>query len=228
MVAHQGLFVAERGNSIPAFRDMATRSHFGAECDIHVTKDKKIVVNHDNDIGTTCDRSMIIEESLFEDVRAARIKSIYENTYEGDEMRIPTLTEYIEICKSGDKYCIVELKNHFEKEDIVRVIEEIKALDYLHKVIFISFDLPNCITIRELLPEQPVQYLIVRYNQEVLETLDKYNLDLDMHYHHMSAAVIREVQAHGHKVNAWTVDDPVHAQYFISWGIDYITTNYLE
>lgn len=228
MVAHQGLFVAERGNSIPAFRDMATRSHFGAECDIHVTKDKKIVVNHDNDIGTTCDRSMIIEESLFEDVRAARIKSIYENTYVGDEMRIPTLNEYIEICKSGDKYCIVELKNHFEKEDIVRVIEEIKALDYLHKVIFISFDLPNCITIRELLPEQPVQYLIVRYNQEVLETLDKYNLDLDMHYHHMSAAVIREVQAHGHKVNAWTVDDPVHAQYFISWGIDYITTNYLE
>lgn len=228
MVAHQGLFVAERGNSIPAFRDMATRSHFGAECDIHVTKDKKIVVNHDNDIGTTCDRSMIIEESLFEDVRAARIKSIYGNIYEGDEMRIPTLTEYIEICKSGNKLCIVELKNHFEKEDIVRVIEEIKALDYLHMVIFISFDLPNCIIIRELLPEQPVQYLIVRYNQEVLETLDKYNLDLDMHYHHMSAAVIREVQAHGHKVNAWTVDDPVHAQYFISWGIDYITTNYLE
>ena len=228
MVAHQGLFTVERGNSVPAFEDAAGRTHCGIECDIHVTKDKKIVVNHDNDLGTTCDRSMVIEESLFEDVRAARIKSIYGNTYEGDEMRIPTLAEYVSICKSGDKYCIIELKNHFDTEDIKAVIREIEALEYLHKVIFISFDLPNCVAIRKLLPEQPVQYLIVRYNQEVLEALDKYNLDLDMHYHHMSAAVIREVQAHGHKVNAWTVDDPVHAQYFISWGIDYITTNYLE
>ena len=230
MVAHQGLFVVERGNSIPAFRDMAKRSHFGAECDIHVTKDKRIVVNHDNDIGSTCDRSMVIEESLFDDVRAAKIKPFYPDDapHSEEDMHIPTLSEYIELCRSGEKYCIVELKNHFEKEDVIRVIEEIKALDYLHMVIFISFDLQNCITIRELLPEQPVQYLVVHYTKEVLETLDRYNLDLDMHYHHMSGAVIREVQAHGHKINAWTIDDPIHAQYFISWGIDYITTNYLE
>jgi len=229
MVAHQGLFVCERGNSIPAFRDMAKRSYYGAECDIHVTKDKKIVVNHDNDIGTTCDRSMIIEESLFADIREARIKPFYpDQPHEGEDMRIPTLEEYISICKSGDKYCIIELKNHFEREDIVRAVAEIKAQDYLHKVIFISFDLQNCITLRELLPDQPIQYLIVHYNKDVLDILDKYNFDLDMHYHHMSAAVIREVQAHGHKVNAWTIDDPVHAEYFISWGIDFITTNYLE
>lgn len=229
MVAHQGLFVVERGNSIPAFTDMAKRSYFGAECDIHVTADKRIVVNHDNDIGTTCDRSMIIEQSNFEDIRAAHIKPFYPDAPHSEEdMHIPTLEEYVSICKSGDKYCIIELKNHFDVEDIKTVIREIEALEYLHKVIFISFDLPNCIAIRELLPEQPVQYLIVRYNQEVLDVLDKYNLDLDMHYHHMSGAVIKEVQAHGHKVNAWTIDDPIHAQYFISWGIDYITTNYLE
>ena len=229
MVAHQGLFVVERGNTIPAFKDMATRTHFGAECDIHVTADKKIVVNHDNDIGTTCDRSMVIETSNFEDIRAASIKPFYpDDPHKCDDMRIPTMEEYINICKSGDKYCIIELKNHFEREDIIRVIDEIKALDYLHKVIFISFDLPNCLTIRSLLPDQPVQYLIVHYNKEVLDILDKHDLDLDMHYHYMSAATIKEVQAHGHKINAWTVDNPLHAEYLASWGIDFITTNYLE
>ena len=228
MVAHRGLFVVDMGNSIPAFTDAAARTHYGIECDIHVTKDKKIVVNHDDDLGTTCGRSMVIEKSLFEDVRAARIKSIYGNEYENDEMRIPTMEEYINICKAGDKYCIIELKNRFATEDIKSVIAEIEKLEYLHKVIFISFSLENCIDIRTLLPEQPIQYLVGEYNKQVLEALDKYSLDLDIHYHHLSASVIKEVHAHGRKVNAWTVDDPLHAQYFIDWGIDFITTNYLE
>ncbi len=228
MVAHRGLFVADMGNSIPAFTDAAARTHYGIECDIHVTKDKRIVVNHDDDLGTTCDRSMVIEESLFADVRAARIKSIYGKEYKNDEMRIPTMEEYVNICRAGDKYCIIELKNRFATEDIKAVISEIEKLEYLHKVIFISFSLDNCIDIRTLLPEQPIQYLIVEYNKQVLDALDKYDLDLDMHYHYMSAAVIREVHSHGHKVNAWTVDDPLHAEYLASWGIDFITTNYLE
>lgn len=228
VVAHRGLFVAEAGNSIPAFTDAAKRSVYGIECDIHVTKDKKIIVNHDDDLGTTCDRSMIIEESLFEDVRAARIKSIYGIEYEGDEMRIPTLEEYINICKSGDKFCIVELKNRFETEDIKMVVSEIERLEYLHKVIFISFNLDNCIDLRALLPDQPIQYLVNRYNKDVLDALNKYNLDLDMFYHHMSVGTIKEVQYYGHKVNAWTLDNPIHAQYFIDWGIDFITTNFLE
>ncbi len=228
MVAHQGLFVAERGNTLPAFTDAAERSHIGSECDIHVTADKRIVVNHDDDIGSTCDRSLVIEKSSFEEIRAARVKSIYGIEYEGEEMRIPTLEEYIEACRSGDKYCIIELKNRFATEDIKMMIEEIKSLGYLEKCIFISFSLQNCIDIRAMLPDQPIQYLVVQYDKAVLEALDRYHLDLDMHYHHVSAAVIIEVHAHGHKVNVWTVDDPVHAQYFISWGADYITTNYLE
>ncbi len=228
MVAHQGLFAAERGNSLPAFYDAAKRTHIGSECDIHVTADKKIVVNHDDDIGSTCDRPMVIEQSNFADIREARIKSIYDIQYKGDEMRIPTMAEYIEACRSGDKYCIIELKNRFETADIKMVIEELKALNYLEKVIFISFNLQNCIDIREMLPEQPIQYLIGAMNKTIMENIDQYNLDIDMHYHYCSAAVIKDVHAHGHKINVWTIDDPVHAQYFISWGVDYITTNFLE
>ena len=44
LVAHQGLFVKERGNTIPAFRDSSKRNFFGAECDVHTTTDKKFVV----------------------------------------------------------------------------------------------------------------------------------------------------------------------------------------
>ena len=229
IVAHRGLTVEEMGNTIPAFRDAAKRSHFGSECDIHVTKDKKIVVNHDDDLGSTCDCSMVIEQSLFDDIRQAIVRPLYPDApHDEQDMRIPTLEEYIEICRSGDKHCIIELKNNFAREDIISVIDELRALDYLHKVIFISFDLQNCIALRELLPEQPIQYLIVNYDNGVLETLDKYNFDLDMYYQTLSAAILKEVQSHGHKVNAWTIDDPIHAQYFISLGIDYITTNCLE
>lgn len=230
MIAHRGLFVKEWGNSIPAFEDAAKRTHVGIECDIHVTKDKQFIVTHDDNIVRITGVSMVVEDHTLEEIRAIPHKPLYADTHYGDAypLRIPTLDEYLDICMSGDKICVIELKNRFEIEDTKRVIDKLKEANYLDKVIFISFDLQNCIDIRALLPDQPVQFLTEHYGRDILEILDKYCFDLDVYHKSLAPTDIKEVHEHGHKVNAWTVDSPLHAQYLIDFDIDYITTNYLE
>lgn len=78
------------------------------------------------------------------------------------------------------------------------------------------------------MPERPLQFLSSKYDEEVLEGLNKYNLDLDISLRTISKKVVDEVHANGHKINCWTVDDKEFAEKLVEWGVDFITTNILE
>lgn len=47
MIAHKGLSGIEMENTCPAFVASGNRSYFGIETDVHITKDGKFVVIHD-------------------------------------------------------------------------------------------------------------------------------------------------------------------------------------
>lgn len=76
------------------------------------------------------------------------------------DIRIPLPEEYVRICQRYDKICVLELKNHFEKEDLIRMIHEIEQIEYLSNVIFISFNFENCVNVRKLLPDSKIQWLV--------------------------------------------------------------------
>ena len=113
-------------------------------------------------------------------------------------------------------------------EDIDRIIDIIRQEEYLDQVIFISFDLPNMICIRERLPRQQAQFLISSIPDWLLDTLQKYHLDLDIKHTALTPAFADALHAAGIKVNVWTVNTPEDAQRVMDMGVDFITTNILE
>lgn len=228
MIAHQGLFVAERGNSIPSFRYASQKSHYGIECDVHVTRDKQFVIMHDDRTGTTAKTDLLIAESTLAELREVELTSMWGHEHPVEDRRIPTLQEYLGFCRAGGKVAVIELKNPFAAEDIALLVMAVEKEVSLDMVSFISFHLQNLIVLRELLPEQSLQYLTSPYSDAVMEAMDKYNLDLDIAWPPLNPDIIRTAHAHGHKVNTWNVDAPADAEKFISWGVDFITTNFLE
>ena len=84
------------------------------------------------------------------------------------------------------------------------------------------------VALRELLPDQPLQYLISEFKDDLLEKLDKYSLDLDIYYKALNKERIDAVHAHGHLINTWTVDDKAIAEELAEMGVDFITSNILE
>lgn len=238
MIAHRGLSGLEPENSIPAFVAAGNRNYYGIETDIHVTKDGRFIVTHDDSTGRVAPDDIPVEEVSYELARKIRLRNICrlerENGVDAEEIAarddliLPNLKEYVEICKKYEKSCVLELKNYFEPKDIERVLEELKEYNYLEQVVFISFDFDNMVHLRELLPDQELQFLTKTYDSNILEKLNQYNLELDIKYIALTKEIVEEVHANGHKVNCWTVDNPEDAERLIEWGVDLITTNILE
>jgi len=230
MIAHRGLSGLERENTCAAFVAAGNRSYFGIETDVHVTGDGNFVVIHDE----TTERVSMgavdinVEESTYSEIEKVILPDI-DGTTERKDIRIPLLSEYINICKKYEKECVLEIKNHFEEKYIEKMIDEIKNLGYIENVIFISFDLENCINVKKHLPQNEVQFLTSReLTDEIIETVCENGLDLDIYYKRLNKDNIKLLHSKGIKVNCWTCDDKNEAEELVSYGIDFITSNILE
>ena len=196
------------------------------ETDIHRTADGRYIVFHDDNLTRLLGDGRVVEEMCFDELRALRLTDLDGNA-RGD-LLLPTLEEYVHICKKYDKDCVLEIKNHFEPEDIDNVIAIIRGIGWLERTIFISFDLPNMICIRERLPQQRAQYLVSTFGDDLLDILTGHHLDLDIKYSSLSAEQVRACHEAGIQVNVWTVNEAADADRLAGYGVDYITTNILE
>lgn len=230
MIAHRGLSGLEKENTCPAFVAAGNRSYFGIETDIHRTADGQYVVIHDETTKRVSNEKIDInvEENPYSALKDIVLPDIDGSTNRQD-IKIPLLIDYLKICKKYEKKAVLELKNHFEEKHIKEVIEIIKEVDYLDNMIFISFDFENCRTLRKLLPQSDIQWLLAQeITDDILNTLNKYRLNLDSAYQAITKDVVKKVHALGLTVNCWTCNTKEIADKLIKYGVDYITTNILE
>jgi glycerophosphoryl diester phosphodiesterase len=227
MIAHRGLSGMEPENTSLAFTAAANRSYFGIETDIHRTADGKFIITHDDNIRRVTGVDCVVEETDFEVLRA--IPLLNSDETERENLRFPSLQEYIVICRRYGKTAVLELKNQMEKNDIASIVRQIDEMDYLNGVIFISFYPDNLIYLRTFLPDQPAQFLYEKpVNDEVWALLRKYRFDLDIYCKSLTRETLDALHAEGFKVNVWTVDRPEVAEELALWGVDFITSNILE
>ena len=227
VVAHRGLSGIEKENTNAAFIAAGNRSYFGIETDVHRTLDGKFVCFHDDTTGRVAIDNMTIEETTFDTLRKLLLTD-RDGVRGREDLKVPTLKEYIATCKRYEKTAVLELKNEFDKEDIVKICEEINELSYLDSVIFISFAFNNLVKLREIYPDQKVQFLTSVYSDELPELLKKHGFDLDILYTELSEERIRLLHEKGIRINCWTCDDKEWGENLAKWEIDYITSNILE
>lgn len=229
MVAHRGVSALECENTCAAFIAAGNRSYYGIETDVHVTADGKFVTIHDDHTGRVSDLDISVEGSTYEQLCKV---SLYGNVKRRSSGRrdlvIPTLTDYISICKHYGKAAVLELKNRIETDYIRQIVDEIRSLDYLEQTIFISFSWENMTDLRAMLPNQKLQFLINGWDNELPNRLHANHLDLDIGYEYLTAERVTRLHSLGIEVNCWTCDDPVQAEALVAMGVDYITSNILE
>lgn len=227
MIAHRGLSGIEKENTNSAFVAAGNRSYYGIETDVHKTLDGRYVVFHDDTTGRVAIDDMEVEKTTFDCLRNLLLTDIDGKKGRSD-IRIPTLEEYISICKKYEKIAVLELKNAFSEKEICEIVDIIKSLDYLENVIFISFCLENLVILRAEYPDQAAQFLTDNYDESLIGILKKNNLDLDILYTALTEENMKELHNAEIKVNCWTCNDPVAGEKLAQWGIEYITSNILE
>ena len=229
MVAHRGLSGIETENTNLAFTAAGQRTYYGIETDVHVTSDGQFIIIHDDITGRVSQMNIPVEGSTFEELRKIRLNDREDGVMREDIM-LPTLDDYIKICRRYGKTCVLELKNHMEEKYIAGIIDVIKARDYIDNVIFISFDFENCKTVKRLLPDQRVMFLCGELNDDWMKAMHDLKIDVDILYTFLlnDPWYMESFKKYGIKVNCWTVDSKEDAEKLAALGVDYITSNILE
>lgn len=227
VVAHRGLSGIEKENTNAAFVAAGNRSYYGIETDIHRTRDGEYVVIHDGNMKRVAGEDIEVENADLEMIQSVVLFDT-DGTKDRCDLRAPTLSNYISICKKYEKHAVLELKSDFTDGEIGEIVDIINRHGYLDNVTFISFYYDNLLRIRRILPSHSAQFLFESFSDEIIEKVTRDRLDVDVYYKALTKENIEALHNAGIKVNAWTVDSAEDAERLAEWGIDYITSNILE
>lgn len=224
IVAHRGYWKCEESaysqNSMASLVQAQNIKVWGIECDIHLTSDGKIIVNHDEKID-----GLVINKCSYEQLSGHLLPN--------GECR-PEFGQFLKQVRKGVKHTklVVEFKYQstaaIEDTLIMKTVEELKKYHLFDpaKVMFITFSPHSCKKAAELAPGFTVQYLSGNMSpKEAAEKLGASGIDYE--YNCFVKHPEWVVQAHelGMSVNVWTVDSPEKMRRAIEWGVDAITTN---
>lgn len=227
IVAHRGLSGLERENTCAAFVAAGNRSYFGVETDVRKTIDGKFVLCHDDHTERNCIDKLYPEASTLHALQALRYKDI-DGSFDRYDLMMPTLQEYIKICKRYGKKCILEFKGAYSVEDMETVLGIIRDMEYADNMIYISFSLQNLINLRQADPTVNAQWLTCDAKPETIALLVEHKMDIDIMFTALTKESVDELHKNGIVVNCWTVDRLEDAERLIEMGVDQITSNILE
>lgn len=218
-IAHRGYSYLETENTLSAFEKALESDFYGIEIDIHLSKDKQIIVHHDDTTNRLGNKSLVIKESLYSELKEVRLKDINTNTYKKE---IPLLKEVLELSKKYNKHSIVEIKPSLNIDELKLVNNLLKKYE---KITVISFDLNNLINLRKINKKISLEYLTSVFNEDNFMICKKNNINLDLNYKLINKDNMNYFKKHNFTINCWTVNDYNIAQQLTNLKVDYITSD---
>ena len=224
VIAHRGLSGLEIENTEAAFIAAGERSYYGIEADVKRTSDGKFIICHDANLKDLAGRDIDVEGSTLEQLLEIPLSSPIKNK----TGKLCELGTYISICKAYGKQAFIELKSAFTKAEIDAIIEIIGSYNYLENVTILSDKYQSLKYIKQSYPEQSVEYVVSKLNEEITKQLINDKIDVAVLFVSVTKDIVDAFHAADLKVNCWTIDNKYLAAHLAAIGVDYITTNILE
>ena len=228
----QNIFIAHRGASYVAPENTLSAAklawEIGAdavECDIHLSKDNRIMVIHDNDTKRTCSgkKNLKIADTPSVLLRDLDASSWKDEKYKGE--KIPFLSEIIETVPEG-KFLVVEIKCGNEViPPLERVMEKVKKKE---QIVFIAFDMKTISEVKKTFPQNKCYWLSsskTGLHKKIREAAENSLDGVNLQYSIINEETINIAKENKLEVLAWTVDDPAEARRLTELGVSKITTN---
>lgn len=223
IIAHRGASALEPENTIPSFNRAASIGAWGVETDIYVLNDGNIVVFHDPDVERMTNGIGEIKNMNLLEVKALNIDS-GNNVHNYNNLKIPTLDEYLNCCVENKVTPVIEFKL-VNVEKIKEIVDKIKKYGLEDNTIIISTSYEWIKYIREYSDKIHFQYLgdITIENINLLKKYGNYGIDIKIDK--ITKDKIDLAHLNGAKVNVWTVNNKKDINRLINMGVDMITSD---
>lgn len=229
VIAHRGFSGAAPEKTLASFKKAIEMGSDMIELDVQFSKDRKIVVRHDETLErTTNGRGRVVDYTLKE-LKNLDVGSWFGTPFSGEQ--IPTFKEALELAKgrvlvnaeikspTHGQYAITELTD--------QALKEVKKAGMINRVIFSSF---NPAALEWIKKDKPGVRVALLYHgpwnflSEV--TGGKEYSVLNLRHTHLTKRKVVKIHQEGYKVNAYTVNSRQELDRLVRWKVDGIITNH--
>ncbi|MFA9392515.1 MAG: glycerophosphodiester phosphodiesterase family protein [Prolixibacteraceae bacterium] len=234
IIAHRGESFDAPENTLAAINLAWARNSEAVEIDIHMTKDNKIVVIHDDDTLRVSGKKKVISNSTFSELQSLDVGS-YKNPKWQNE-RIPTLNKVLKTIPVDGKL-IIEIKSD---DRILKFLKTELSLSKLknQQIILIAFNVKTLAKAKKMMPEYKMLWLLdldytwphwmlfINKNR-LIRKVKSLNLDgINVWAGRILNCNFIEKMHHADLlVFCWTIDQVQKANTLAKCGIDGITSN---
>lgn len=227
-IAHRGLAGLYPENTRLSFEKALDFTPDAMEIDVQMTKDGKLVVFHDEELGRmTKGVKGWLKDYTYEELCQLEIGG----DFDVPPQRILTLDEYFDLVDSSDIKTFVELKNSF----IVYSGLEEKTLEVItnhhqrEKCIVYSANHFSVMDFKAMAPDIEVCFPFDNWIFDRGHYCEKYGVTMTIPYYlSLTKQDIDDFHEHGVSVYPWTIDDPVKMKAMLKMGADGMLTNRID
>lgn len=226
--AHRGFSSKFPENTMLAFEKAIEAGAHGIELDVHFTKDKEVVIIHDETIDRTTDSQGLVVDYTYKELSKFNAFGAFAGEFEFQ--RIPTLREYFELIARVEGFMTnIELKTGIDEYAGIEkaVLDLIDEFSLRNRVIVSSFNHFSVLRFKEIAPDVKCGFLEESRIINFGEYAAKHNVEFvhPMHWN-LTDDVIDEIKSSNIGINTWTVNEKDHMRTLIKKGVDAIISNF--
>ncbi len=226
VIGHRGAMGHAPENTMASFKKGLELGSDLIELDIHLSKDKELVVIHDADVSRTTNGHGHISDFTIKEIKKLDAGASFAPRFKGES--IPTLQEVLNWAKEKIPLAI-EIKGDpipaaGIEEKLVNLLRESGMTE---KVMVISFYHPALRRVKELAPAIATGILFTgRFSDSVSAARASMADSIRPSWYYWSPDLVEEVHKAGLTASTWTVNDEEVMERTVRMGLDSIGTNY--
>ena len=222
LIGHRGVKDLKPENTLES---ISTAFDLGLECveiDVKISKDNIPLLLHDDTLDRTTNGSGLVCDFTFDEINKLDAGYFFYKTK--TNIKVPSLSSVLDLVKINNKYLNIELKPNkkYEVLNVKKILEEIKKIPY-EKIIFSSFDLLSCISLKENSPNSLCGFLNDNFSKiNIKETIDickKYNfINCGINLNVFSKSIVDQFEENNIKITVYADRNILEDEAKILWS----------
>ena len=245
-ISHRGLQSMGPENSLPAFKAAAERGAWAIETDFRMTADGHVVCLHDKTLERTTDGKGLVSEKTLAEIKSLKVLPVNTKTvikkydysqFSDEDLKVPTMDEYFDICNSNGCVAFVELKE--DKGVIDAMIKSIEKFGMQGRCVISSGNLSLLEKYRAAGGKEVI-HLIFAKPEQIKQVQELGNASVSFKYSDLSAEVdldidgvkitsfkqlVDHIHSLGIRICFRAADTEEDALRMIEFGTDYMPSN---
>lgn len=225
LIAHRGFRALAPENTLPAFEKAGEAGFWGAENDIHRTKDGVWIIHHDFTTYRMLNKCRKVEKSSYDQLLKLHIDN-GSNYKDYPDLKIPKLEDYVKICAKYGMKAFIELKGKNNTQYYNEIVDMVK--EHGVEASYISFEEEAVLAMSEI-TDAPLFFIVYEITEKAVEfakSVENCGIDFDGNdKRNQSKDRVDLIHNAGLDTAIWAVDDVELIKNYADWGVKNITTN---